>query len=135
MCHRLRDPDQLQPEPLPLWQATADLYLCRRLSNTGLVQSVGSLGPGANKVLFEPSELLWHVYSLILDAILPLLPSCWGFSFALGRWESFFVGIQNSPVNDCSKLICSFLVLIGEHEHMSFYSAILLSMLLLTAEA
>ena len=56
----------------------------------------------------------------------------WGFSFALGRWESFFVGIQHSPVNDCSKLICSFLVLIGEDEHMSFT---LLSMLLLTAEA
>ena len=29
----------LHPEPLPLWQATADLYLCRRHSNTVLSQS------------------------------------------------------------------------------------------------
>ncbi|CAM9299412.1 unnamed protein product [Rangifer tarandus platyrhynchus] len=35
--------------------------------------------------LFEPSECLWWVWSLILNAISPLLPSCWGFSFALGR--------------------------------------------------
>ena len=33
--------------------------------------------------LFEPSEHLWQVWGLILNAILPLLPSCWGFSFAL----------------------------------------------------
>ena len=35
--------------------------------------------------LFEPSECLWQVYSLILYVISPLLLSCWGFSFALGR--------------------------------------------------
>ena len=34
--------------------------------------------------LFEPSMSLWKVWGLILNAILPLLPSCWGFSFALG---------------------------------------------------
>ena len=44
--------------------------------------SVGS--PGAYKILFEPSEHLWQVWGLILNAILPLQPSCWGFSFALG---------------------------------------------------
>ena len=27
-------PGLLHPEPLPLWQASADLYLCRRHSNT-----------------------------------------------------------------------------------------------------
>ena len=54
-------------------------------SKVGLAQSlVGSLGPGARDVLFEPSEHLWQVWGLILNAILPLLPSCWGFSFALG---------------------------------------------------
>ena len=31
--------------------------------------SVGSLGPGAHKVLFEPSECLWWVWDLILNAI------------------------------------------------------------------
>ena len=45
--------------------------------------SVGPLGPGAQST-FEPSECLWRAWSLILNAILPLLPSCWGFSFALG---------------------------------------------------
>ena len=34
--------------------------------------------------LFEPSEGLWPVWGLILNTILPLLPSCWGFS-ALGH--------------------------------------------------
>ena len=34
--------------------------------------------------LFEPSDHLWVVQSLLLNAISPLLPSCWGFSFALG---------------------------------------------------
>ena len=34
--------------------------------------------------LFEPSEHFWQLWGLILNAILPLLPSSWGFSFALG---------------------------------------------------
>ena len=38
--------------------------------------------------MFEPSERLWRVWDLILNAISPLLPSCWGFSFALGHWIS-----------------------------------------------
>ena len=41
--------------------------------------SVGSLGPGAQG-LFEPSEQLWRLWGLILNATSPLLPSCWGFS-------------------------------------------------------
>ena len=35
--------------------------------------------------MFEPSECLWWEWGLILNVILPLLPSCQGFSFALGR--------------------------------------------------
>ena len=42
--------------------------------------SVGSLGPGAHKILFEWSEHLWWVQGLILNEILPLLPSCLGIS-------------------------------------------------------
>ena len=34
LCHMPCDPGLLQPEPLSPWQATADLYLCRRHSNT-----------------------------------------------------------------------------------------------------
>ena len=65
-------------------------------------------------LLFEPSEHLWKVKDLILNVILPLLPSCWGFSFALGHGVSFFVGIQHSPVDGCSAVSCSFGVLTGE---------------------
>ena len=57
----------LHPEPLSLWQATADWYLHRRLKHRSGSVSVGSLGPGAQKVLFEPSEHLWWVWSLILN--------------------------------------------------------------------
>ena len=35
--------------------------------------SVGSLHPGAHKVLFEPSDHLWQVWDLIINVILPLL--------------------------------------------------------------
>ena len=91
----LCDPSLLQPEPLSPWQVTADLCLLRRHSTlkdrSGSV-SVGSLGPGAHKVLFKPSEHLWQVWGLILNVILPLLLSCWGFSFALGHGVSFLVG-------------------------------------------
>ena len=53
---------------------------------------VGSLGPGVHKVWFEPSKHLWRVWGFILNTILPLLPSCWGLSFALGQGVSFLVG-------------------------------------------
>ena len=46
---------------------------------------------GAHKVLFQPSEHLWQVWGLILNAILPFLPSFWGFSFALDVGYLFWV--------------------------------------------
>ena len=61
--------------------------------------SAESLGPGVHKILLEPPEYLWWVWGLILNAISPLLPSCWGFSFALGHRVSFFGGIQYFPVD------------------------------------
>ena len=82
----------LHPESLSLWQATADLYLCRRHSNTVLAQSLWGLWVWCLQGLFEPSECLWWVWSLILNAIFPLLPFCWGFSFALWCGVSFLVG-------------------------------------------
>ena len=48
----------------------------------------GVSGSWCSQGVFEPSEHLWWVWGLILNAISPLLPSCWGFSFALGRWIS-----------------------------------------------
>ena len=45
-----------------------------------------SEGPGSRctQALLEPSEHLWREWGLILNANLPLLPSCWGCSFATG---------------------------------------------------
>ena len=69
---------------------------------------VGSLGHGVCKVLFEPAERLWQVWGLILNVILPLLASCWSFSFALECGVSLFGGAQHSPVDSCSAASCSF---------------------------
>ena len=73
--------------------------------------SVGS--PVEHKVLFEPSKCLWQVWGLILFRILALIPSCWGFSFALGHEVSFLGGIQHSPLDGCSAGSCNFGVLTG----------------------
>ena len=45
----------------------------------------GVSGSWCTQGSFEPSECLWWVWGLILNVILPLLLSCWGFSFALER--------------------------------------------------
>ena len=112
----LHDPGLLQPEPLPLRQATADPYLHRRLKHRSGSVSVGSQGLGVHKVLPEPSEHLWQVWCLILNAISPLLLSCWGFSFALGHGVSFLVG---------SNLLLPMFVQQQADERMSFYCTIL----------
>ena len=52
----------------------------------------GVSGSWYTQGLFEPSECLWQVWGLILNMILLLLPSCWGFSFALGCGVSFLLG-------------------------------------------
>ncbi|KAB0377843.1 hypothetical protein FD755_009421 [Muntiacus reevesi] len=69
-------------------------------------------------------EHLWWERGLILNVISSLLPSCRGFSFALGHGLSFFGGIQHFPVDGCSRVSCSFGVLTAD-ECTSFYSAIL----------
>ena len=40
--------------------------------------------------LFELSEHLWWEWGFILNMNSPLLPSCWGFSFALGHRVSLY---------------------------------------------
>ena len=62
------------------------------------------------QVLFEPSEHLWYVRGLILNMILALLESCWGFSFAFVYGISFFGGIH-FLINGYSSASCSFGVL------------------------
>ena len=44
----------------------------------------GVSGSWCAQGLFEPSELLWEKWGLILNVNSPLLLSCWGFSYALG---------------------------------------------------
>ena len=79
-------PGLLHSEPQPLQQATADLYLHRRHSNTQRQVCLSLCGVyWCTQVLFEPFKNLWWVWGLILNVILPLLLSCWGFSFALGH--------------------------------------------------
>ena len=55
---------------------------------------------------------------MVLNMILPLIPSYLGFPFALGREVSFLCVIQCSPADDCSVVSCSFGVLTGEDEYM-----------------
>ena len=56
------------------------------------------------QAFFEPSECLWQVWGLILNVILPLLPSCWIFSFTLGRQVSF---LWWDPTFSCQWLFSS----------------------------
>ena len=78
----------------------------------------GVSGSSCAQGLFEPSEHLWWATSLILNAILLLLPSCWGFSFSLGCEVSLCGWIQHSPVDSCSAVSCSFGILIGKNERV-----------------
>ena len=51
----------------------------------------GLSGSCCTQGLFDPSEHLWQLWGLILNVISSLLPSCRGFSFALGCRVSFFL--------------------------------------------
>ena len=72
-------PKLLYPEPL--WQSTADPLPPQETLKY-------SSGSWCAQGMFEPSEHLWRVWGLIKNAILPFLPSCWGFSFTLGHGVS-----------------------------------------------
>ena len=107
-----------------LQQSTADLYLCRRHSNKVLAQSLWGLW------VLVHTRFIWALQASLAGmgfdskCYFTLLPSCWGFSFALGHGVSFFGGIQPSPVDSCSAVSCTFGVLTGD-ECTSFYLAIL----------
>ena len=113
------------------WPHGRPLLTC---ASTGVTQtlkgrsgsvSVGPLGPGAHKVLFEPSQCLWHVWKLILNTILSLLQSSWGFFFAFGCGVSFFWWYPTFSCDRCSAMGCNFGVLTGEDKRTSFYPTIL----------
>ena len=67
--------------PLPTCTSAED-------TQTQPVSICGVSGSWCTQGSSEPSERLWQERSLILNANLPLLPSCWGFSFALGHGVS-----------------------------------------------
>ena len=114
-------PGLLHPEPLPLWQATADTQTHKRQ-----VWGLSLFGVSWCVLGFVWAERLWWVWGLILNMISPPPPPfCWGFYFALGCGVSFFGGVQHSPINSCSAASCNLGVLAGEHECMSFYSFVL----------
>ena len=68
--------------PLSLWLTQTSTGDSKTLKGRSDSVSVGS--PGVHNILFEPSKHLWWEWGLILNANLPLLPSCWGLSFAIG---------------------------------------------------
>ena len=77
-------PGLLHPESLPLQQS---MLICTSLGDTQTqfyLSLCGVSGSWHIQGLFEPSEPLWWVWGLILNAFSPLLSSCWSFSFALG---------------------------------------------------
>ena len=74
--------------PVPV-AVPADPYLHRRHSTQFCLSLCGILASWFAQGLFEPPEHLWWEWGLILNANLPLLPSCWGFSFAIGHGVSF----------------------------------------------
>jgi len=111
-------PGLLHPEPLPLQQATADLYLHWRHSNTVLAQSLWGLWVLVHTRFVSALRVSLVGmgfdskcdFALLINFLGPLL--C--------PWTCiFFGGIQHSPVNGCSSVSCNFWVLTGEDESTS----------------
>ena len=82
LCHTqvccTQSPDPCS-RPLLTQTSTGDTQTLKCSSGSVSVEC-----PGAHKVLLEPFRRLCWVWGLILNTISPFLPSCWGFSFALG---------------------------------------------------
>ena len=86
------------------YPCSSPLLACTSTENTQTqfwLSLCGVSGYWCTQGLFEPSKRLWRAWGLILDEISSLLPSCWGFSFALVCGVSFFGRIQHSSVNGC----------------------------------
>ena len=64
------------PTPVPETPGHSQASLDQSLLGSLLL----SPGSWCTQALFELSGHLWWLWDLILNAILPLLPSCWGFS-------------------------------------------------------
>ena len=109
-----------QGRPLLTHTSTGDIQILTVRSGS---VSVVPLSPGVHNILFKPSECLWLVWGLILNVILPLLPSFWGLLLCPWMWSIFF-WCQHFPADGYSAANCNFEVF-TEDECICFYSTIL----------
>ena len=79
LCHTHTQSPCPCSRPLPTCTSTGDAQTQFCLSLCGVPVSWCTQG------LLEPSKCFWWEWGLILSVNLPLLPSCWSSSFALGR--------------------------------------------------
>ena len=66
---------------------SSPLLTCTSIGDTKAqlcLSPCGVSGSWCAQGMLEPSQCLWWVWGLILKMVSPLLPSCWGLSFALG---------------------------------------------------
>ena len=77
-------PSLLHPVPLPLQQTAAGCTSTGDAQTQFCLSLCGVPGSWCTQGMCEPSEHLWWEWGLILNMNSPLLPSCWGFSFAFG---------------------------------------------------
>ena len=78
------------PSPCP---CSSPLLICTLAGDTQTqfwLSLSGVSGSWCAQGLFEPSKHLWQVWGLTLNMILPFLPSCWVFYFALEHRVPFF---------------------------------------------
>ena len=71
------------PELLSPQLSTADPYPSGSAHTPFCLSLCGVSGSWCAQGLFQPSESLWQEWGLILNAVLPLLPSCCGFPLPL----------------------------------------------------
>ena len=81
----------LHPEPFPCSRPLLTRTSTGDTQTQFWLSLCGVSGSWCVQGLFEPSEHLWWIRGLIINAISPLLSSFWGFSFALGHGVSFLV--------------------------------------------
>ena len=105
LCHTHTQSPFPCGRPLPSCTSTGDAQTQFCLSLCGVPVS------WCTHDLFEPSEGLWQEQGLILNKNLPLLPSCWGFSYALGH------GVSPSSCSSAYHLTGIFLILDMEYLH------------------
>ena len=99
-------PGLLHPEPLPLRQALLTGASTGDTQTQFWLSLCGVSGSWCTQGLFEPSKCLWWEWGLILNAILPLIPSCGATAPFSWSWctQGFVCVFQES----ISSVLCKF---------------------------